>query len=169
MPTGILIDDLNNKIFREELDYDIKNIKEENFILEKNLNNEQCYIYEQIIESLNNKRQNSFFIYGHRGISKTYSWNTIITKIKSNNKIVLAVALFGIALLLLPKGKTAHLRFRIPLSIDKFSTCHIKKRTQLAKLIEKILLRLWDKVSMNNKNCFEALDKILRDLRNNFG
>ena len=54
------------------------------------------------------------------------------------------------------------------MSIDKFSTCHIKKGTQLAKLIDKTSLILWDEAPMTNKYCFEALDKTLQDLRNNF-
>ena len=52
--------------------------------------------------------------------------------------------------------------------VDKSSTCHIKKGTQLADLIEKPSLILWDEAPMNNKYCFEALDKTLQDLRNNF-
>ena len=52
--------------------------------------------------------------------------------------------------------------------IDKSSTCHIKKGTQLANLIEKTSLILWDEAPMNNKYCLEALDKTLQDLRNNF-
>ena len=58
-------------------------------------------------------------------------------------------------------GRTAHSRFRIPLLIDKSSTCHTKKGTHLANLIEKTSLILWDEAPMNNKYCFEALDKTL--------
>ena len=69
---------------------------------------------------------------------------------------------------MLPKGRTAHSRFHIPLSIDEFSTCQIKKSTQLAKLIEKTTLILWDEARITNKYCFEALDKTMQDLKNNF-
>ena len=95
-------------------------------------------------------------------------WNIVISKIRSDSKIALAVASLEIASLLLPKGRTAHSRFWIPLLIDKLSTCHIKKENQLAKLIEIILFILWDETLMSNKYCFEALDKTLQDLRNNF-
>ena len=167
LPTGSLIEDLNNKLLREELNYDINKLKEENLILVQNLNNEQKYIYEKIIDSVQSQNQKLFFIYGHGGTGKTYLWNAIISKIRSNNEILLAIASSGIASLLLPKRRTAHSRFRIPLSIDKFSTCYIKKRTQLAKLIEKTTLILWDEAPMNNKFCFEALDKSLQDVRDN--
>jgi len=168
LPTGSLIDDLNNKLLREELNYDINKLKEESTKLIQNLNQEQQFIYQQILGSLNQQKDNLFFIYGHGGTGKTYLWNAIITKIRSNNEIILAVASSEIASLLLPKGRTAHSRFRIPLSTDKFSTCHIKKGTQLAKLIEKTSLILWDEAPMTNKYCFEALDKTLQDLKNNF-
>ena len=168
LPTRSLMDGLNIKLLREELNYDIYKLKEENTRLVNNLNNEQQLIYEQIWQSLHEEKNNLFFIYGHGGTGKTYLWNAIITKIRSNNQIILAVESSRITSLLLPKGRTAHSRFRIPLSIDKFSTCHIKKGTHLAKLIDKTTLILWDEAPMTNKYCFEALDKTLQDLRNNY-
>ena len=158
LPSGSLIDDLNNKLLREELNYHVNKLKEQNSNLVQNLNNEQKYIYEKVLNCITSKNQHLFFIYGHGGTGKTYLWNAIITKLRSNNEIVLAVASSGIASLLLPKGRSAHSRFRIQLSVDKFSTCYIKKQTQLAKLIEKTSLILWDEAPMNNKFCFEALD-----------
>ena len=135
-------------------------------MLVKNLNHQQKYIYDEILKAYHEKLNNTFFIYGHGGTGKSYLWNAIITKIRSKNEIILAVASSGIASLLLPKGRTAHSRFRIPLSIDKFSTCHIKKGTQLCALIEKTSIILWDEAPMTNKYCFEALDKTLQDLKN---
>ena len=130
--------------------------------------NNYIYIYNEILKTINDQHNNLFFIFGHGRTGKTYLWNTIISKIRSDNKIVLAVVSSGIASLLLPKGRTTHSRFRIPLLIDKASTSHIKKGTQLANLKEKTSLILWDEAPMNNKYCFEALDKTLQDLRNNF-
>ena len=127
----------------------------------KNLNNEQLYIYKEILKAITSKTNKLFFICGHGGTGKTYLWNAIITKIRFNNKIFLAVASSRIAFLLLPMGRTAHSRFQILLLIDKSSTCHIKKGNHLAKLIEKTSLILWDKAPINNRYCFEALDKTL--------
>uniref|UniRef100_A0A6N2M4E8 ATP-dependent DNA helicase n=1 Tax=Salix viminalis TaxID=40686 RepID=A0A6N2M4E8_SALVM len=50
------------------------------------------------------------------------------------------VASSGIASLLLPNGRTAHSRFKIPLSIDESSTCAIKKNTHLSSLLQKTSL-----------------------------
>ena len=168
LPTGWLVNDLNNKLLREELNYDTENLKIYTEFLIKNLNNEQLYIYNEILKTINHERDNLFFIFDHGRIGKTYLWNTIISKIRSENKIVLAIASSGITSLLLSKGRIPHSRFRVPLLVDKSSTCHIKKGTQLANLIEKTSLILWDEAPMNNKYCFEALDKILQDLKNNF-
>ena len=45
LPTGSLIKYLNNNLLREELNYDKYKLKEENFNLVQNLNQEQHYIY----------------------------------------------------------------------------------------------------------------------------
>ncbi|XP_074347337.1 uncharacterized protein LOC141686186 [Apium graveolens] len=105
-----------------------------------------------------------FFISGHGGIRKTFLWNTIASKLRSDSMIVLPVATSGIASLLLPNGQTAHSQFRIPLDVTAESTCEIKHGTQLAELLQKTSLIIWDEAPMTHKYCFEALDKSLRDI-----
>jgi hypothetical protein len=68
------------------------------------------------------------------------------------------------AALLLEGGRTAHSRFRIPLTNTDESTCEIKQGSQLAELIKRTTLILWDETPMAHRNCFEALDKSLRDI-----
>ena len=68
-----------------------------------------------------------FFVYGHGGTGKTFLWNTIINGIRLEGKIVLAIASSGIASLLLPGGRTARSRFKIPINIEECSTCRISK------------------------------------------
>ncbi|OMO99938.1 DNA helicase PIF1, ATP-dependent [Corchorus olitorius] len=100
----------------------------------------------------------------HQMLGKTYLWKTLIAGVRSVGKIVLAVASSGIASLLLPGGRTAHSRFKLPLNVDKWSTCEIKKGTQLAKLLLETNLVIWDEAPMIHKFCFEALDKTMRDI-----
>ncbi|KAF7820632.1 uncharacterized protein G2W53_026087 [Senna tora] len=57
----------------------------------------------------------------------TYIWNTLTSAVRSKGEIVLAVASSGISSQLIPRGRTAHSRFAIPLNIDGNSTCHIVK------------------------------------------
>jgi hypothetical protein len=77
---------------------------------------------------------------------------------------VLIVASSGVASLLLPNGRTTHSRFRIPIDIDELSICDIKRGTQLANLIISTDLIIWDEALMTNRQCFEALDRSLRDI-----
>ncbi|GKA23608.1 DNA helicase [Tanacetum coccineum] len=97
---------------------------------------------------------------------KTFLWKTIISWFRSQGKIVLAVALSGIASLLLPAGRTTHSRFKLPLELTDESVCHAKKHSQLGNLLVETNLIIWDEAPMNDKRCFEALDRILRDLMN---
>ena len=69
-----------------------------------------------------------YFVYGHGGTGKTFLWSTIISKLRSEGQIVLAVASSGIASLLIDGGRTAHSRFKIPIDVNESSTCEIKKR-----------------------------------------
>ncbi|XP_074373670.1 uncharacterized protein LOC141714020 [Apium graveolens] len=91
-------------------------------------------------------------------------WNTIISNLRSRSKIVLPVATASIAALLMPNGRTTHSRFHIPIDVTTESTCEIRHGSQLAKLLLKTSLIIWDEAPMANKFCFEALDMTLRDI-----
>ncbi|GKA30666.1 DNA helicase, partial [Tanacetum coccineum] len=81
-------------------------------------------------------------------------------------KIVLAVASSGIASLLLPAGRTAHSRFKLPLELTDESLCNIKKNTHMGNLLAETNLIIWDESPMNDRRCFETLDRSLRDILN---
>jgi hypothetical protein len=72
-----------------------------------------------LIESALSCSPGLFFVCGHGGTGKTFFWNAILTHLRSRQKIVLAIASSGVALLLLPKGRTAHSRFKIPFDLDE--------------------------------------------------
>ena len=74
------------------------------------------------------------------------------------------VASSGIASLLLPGGRTAHSKFKIPVPIFEDSTCNIIHGSQLAELLNQTNLIIWDEAPMTHKFCFEALDQTLRDI-----
>lgn len=71
--------------------------------------------------------------------------------LRSEGRIVLAVASSGVAALLLPGGRTAHSRFRIPFDLDDQSLCNIRRGTVLTELIQKTELVLWDEAPMTQK------------------
>ena len=74
------------------------------------------------------------------------------------------VASSGIASLLLPGGRTAHSRFKIPLNLNEYSLCFIKPNTDLSNLVKKTSLIIWDEAPMIHKHAFEALDRSLKDI-----
>ncbi|GJR25804.1 DNA helicase, partial [Tanacetum coccineum] len=61
---------------------------------------------------------------------------------------------------------TAHSRFKVPLELTEESLCKITKNTHLAKLLADTNLIIWDEAPMNDRCCFEALDRSLRDILN---
>jgi hypothetical protein len=95
---------------------------------------------------------------------KTFLWNAIISHLRSEKLIVLAVASSGVASLLLPGGCTAHSRFKITITVDESSMCHIKRGTFLADLILECSLIIWDEAPMTHRHCFESLDRSMRDI-----
>ncbi|XP_057791048.1 uncharacterized protein LOC131008171 [Salvia miltiorrhiza] len=106
-----------------------------------------------------------FFLYGYGGTGKTYIWNTLCSATRGRGDIVLPVASSGIASLLLPRGRTAHSRFGIPLDCHKNSTCSkINPDNDLTGLLVKTKLIIWDEAPMTHRYCFEALDRSLRDI-----
>uniref|UniRef100_A0A2N9J2K3 ATP-dependent DNA helicase n=1 Tax=Fagus sylvatica TaxID=28930 RepID=A0A2N9J2K3_FAGSY len=153
-----------NRLIQEEMSYNISSLKREHEILFSGLNNEQRPIYNSIMEAVTLERGGMFFVYGHGGTGKTYLYRTILSAIRSKGKIALAVASSGIAALLLPGGRTAHSRFHIPINVNDDSTCDIKQRSQTAELLSKTSIILWDEAPMAHRNCFEALDRSLRDI-----
>ncbi|XP_076956132.1 uncharacterized protein LOC143631176 [Bidens hawaiensis] len=130
------------------------------------LNLQQSRIYEDVTSAVASHRQILVFVYGHGGTGKTFLWTTILSALRSTGSIVLAVAASGIASLLLPSGRTTHSRFKLPLDVTDNSLCHIKKNTQLAHLLTETSLIIWDEAPMNDRRCFESLDRSLRDLFN---
>nr|KYP55257.1 hypothetical protein KK1_001464 [Cajanus cajan] len=99
-----------------------------------------------------------------RGTGKTFLYRTLIANVRSKGQIVLATASSGIAATLLPGGRTAHSRFKIPINVEADSFCSISKQSDLAKLIRETTAIIWDEAPMTNRYALEALDRSLKDL-----
>ncbi|XP_071695028.1 uncharacterized protein [Rutidosis leptorrhynchoides] len=72
--------------------------------------------------------------------------------------------LYGYGALLLSGGRTAQSRFRIPLQPTDESFCTIKSDSNLAELIRRAKLIIWEEAPMVTKMCVEALDRSFRDI-----
>jgi hypothetical protein len=164
LPNSSEINELGNRLLNEEMSYNKEEQIEEHSRIFGNLNSEQLNAFDSIMESIDKDLGKQVFVDGYGGTGKTYLWKAITTKLRSEGKIVLAVASSGIAALLLQGGRTAHSRFHIPLILTEESTCDIRQGSHLAELLKSTSLILWDEAPMANKICFEALDRTLRDI-----
>jgi len=164
LPNVDELQELGNRLINEKLNYDRDSLKEELQTILRNINPEQKKAYDAIMESVDNGLGKQIFVEGHGGTGKIYLWKAVTTKLRSEGKIVLTVASCAIAALLIPGRRTTHSGFRIPTNITDESTCEIKQRTHLAELLKKTSVIIWDQTPMANRNCFEALDKSLRDI-----
>ncbi|XP_071689019.1 uncharacterized protein [Rutidosis leptorrhynchoides] len=151
----------------EEKNYDRASLSSQRLELEQHLNSKQKEVCNLIIAASDSKQAELIFVYGHGGTGKTFLWKAIITALRAEGKIVLAVTSSGIASLLLPSDRTAHSRFKLPFDLTDESVCNVKKNTQLEKLFQDTDLIVWDEAPMNDRRCFEALDRSLRDILNN--
>ena len=125
---------------------------------------QQASIYKQIIQVVNKDEGGMFFLYGYGGTGKTLIWKTLASSLRADNKIVIMVAFNGIASLLLPRGRTTHSKFKIPVPIFVDASCYMHQGSQLVELLNQTSLITWDEAPMTHKFCFEALDKSLRDI-----
>ncbi|XP_021975230.1 uncharacterized protein LOC110870352 [Helianthus annuus] len=166
-PQENLLSSLANKLLMEEKNYDRLRLSSDHECYRRQLNSQQNAIYQLVIQTLTSNGQVLLFVYSHGGTGKTFLWKTIISALRSQGKIVLAVAASGIASLLLPSGRTAHSRFKIPLNLADHSICHVKKNTHLAQLLKETSLIIWDEAPMNDRKCFESPDRTLKDILNN--
>ncbi|KAL7596343.1 hypothetical protein Lser_V15G30630 [Lactuca serriola] len=116
------------------------------------------------MDTVKHNKGGVFFVYGYGGTGKTFLWKTISTAIRAQGQIVLNVASSGIASLLLTGGRTRHSQFIIPINLTEDSYCRINPKSDLASLVRKTSLIIWDEAPMVHKHAFEALDRTLKDI-----
>jgi len=74
------------------------------------LNGAQLEVYEAVMTAVQNGSPFTAFLDGVGGAGKTFTYNAILDGVRALGHIALPVASSGIAALLLPGGRTAHLR-----------------------------------------------------------
>ncbi|CAJ0641618.1 4542_t:CDS:2 [Entrophospora sp. SA101] len=152
--------DQDNYLIYEEQSYNIEELTQtvENGIPQ--LNADQKVAFEKVITAVENQTPAMFFIDGPGGTGKTFLYNVLLAKIRLDGHIALAIASSGIAALLLPGGRTAHSRFRIPINLNEDSTCSISHGSDTALLLQRTSLI----APMMHRYAFEAVDRTLKDL-----
>ena len=163
-PSNIFVKDGQNKLILEELNYDKDSLKLELLELLPMMTEEHTLIYDEITRAIESGKGSEFFLYGQGGTGKTFMWRILCACLRSKGEIVLPVASSGIASLLLPKGRTEHSRFGIPLTKTEDSLCRgIEPNSQSEGLLKRTKPINWDEAPMTHKHCFENLDGSLRD------
>ncbi|XP_050908267.1 uncharacterized protein LOC127121880 [Lathyrus oleraceus] len=132
LPPNTIDIDAIPSIIQEELTVDIPN---EGIAYVAKLNNDQMIAFKTIMNVIVQKYNRIFFVNGPGGTCKTFLYRTLMASLRSRGEIILATASSGIAATLLPSGRTAHSRFKIPIDIQPSSICGIQKQNDLANLI----------------------------------
>ncbi|XP_074318720.1 uncharacterized protein LOC141655544 [Silene latifolia] len=154
-----------NMLVMDELSYDRELLQAEHASQLSSMTDEQRSVYNQIMDVVASNQGGVFFVYGYEGTGKTFIWRTLRVALRSLGEIVLPVASSGIAATLIPGGRTAHLRLGISLNVTENSTCpRIKPGSDLAELLIRAKLIIWDEVSMTHKHSLEVVDKSLKDV-----
>ncbi|XP_015925246.3 uncharacterized protein [Parasteatoda tepidariorum] len=110
-----------------------------------------------------------FFLDAPGGTGKTFHISLILVCIRSQNHIALAIPSSGIAATLLDGGRTAHSALKLPLNIhtNPEALCNIKKHSGMPEALRKCKIIIWDECTMAHKHSLEALDRALKDIKDN--
>ena len=155
----------------EQNDFKDINVKEEYqryTELEETLNQEQRYIFNEIIGAVNNdmlsEDSKCFFIDGPGGSGKTYLYNALICGMRGQGKTVLSYATTGIAADLLTDGRTMHSGFDLPIQMLDNSTSSMTIPSQKSEDIRKASAIIIDETSSMHKNALRIIDMLLREI-----
>lgn len=125
---------------------------------------QQQLLVDKVMAAIRNQTGVNIFVDAPGGTGKTYTLNTILTILRSEGHIALAVASSGIASILLDGGRTFHSRFMPPWVPSEEGVLNIPAQSTLAKLIRRSALIVWDEAPMMHRFQLEAFDRTLRDL-----
>ncbi|XP_072066915.1 uncharacterized protein [Arachis hypogaea] len=154
-------DNLIPRVIQEELSV---KVPREDLCSVARLNNDQSKAFKCIMNTIDRRESGVFFVDGPGGSGKIFLYRAIIAELRNKGHIILITASSGIAATLLPGGRTAHSRFKIPINVEPSSICNISKQSNLAKLIRQTTAIIWDEAPMTNKESVQSLDRTLRDI-----
>jgi len=125
---------------------------------------DQKVIWDAVSESIDSSAGMTFFLDDPGGAVKMYLAETLLNYTRGSGHIGLAVGSSAIAATLMPLGRTAHSRFRILIESTPTSFCGFTQSTEVAKMLKKTKLIVWDEASMAHRHCFEAVDRSIVDV-----
>ena len=106
----------------------------------------------------------AFFLDAIGGAGKTFCENIILSKIRGEGKIAIAVATSGIAATLLSGGRTAQGQLKLPILYSEGCTWNVAAQSAQADLFRAADIFIWDEATMAHRFLHEAFDQGLRDI-----
>ncbi|XP_037931270.1 uncharacterized protein LOC119666067 [Teleopsis dalmanni] len=124
--------------------------------MQRELQYQQKLIYDRVSNAIAAKEGGFFFLYAPGGTGKTFLISVILAKVRMQGNIALALASSGIAATFLDGGRTAHWALKLPLNIHSCenAVCNIKKHSNMAKVLQKCHIIVWDECTMAHKYSF---------------
>jgi len=160
-----------NSLLRQELNYDTsiqQQLAEDAYA---SMNEQQRCVWEKVLTLLyqppETRAHSAVFVDAPGGSGKTFTFKAILAKVRSNGDIAIAIAASAIAAILLPGGRTAHSRLKIPIPCNETTMCGFTRRNDLGKLLLQTKLLIWDEAMMQDRSCIECVDRSLQDLYGN--
>jgi ATP-dependent DNA helicase PIF1 len=143
-------------------------IDKEHLDMYASLNKEQREGFDEILNCVLNKKSQVFFVDGPGGTGMTFLYKALLGRVRSKGLIDIATATSGIAVSILPGGRTTHSRFEIPIKLADNSTCTFTKQSGTVELLHTASLIIWDKVAMTKRLAVECLDRSLQNVMNSY-
>jgi len=128
------------------------------------LTEEQKIIYDTITYDIENQRGRVYSLDAAGGCGKTFTCNTLLSSVRKDGHTALAMAMTGIAALLLRLGMTFHRGTGCPVPCHEDSTSKFTLQSREADRLRKAKLIVIDEVSMQHKNQYNMLDRFLKSL-----
>ncbi|CAB3244972.1 unnamed protein product [Arctia plantaginis] len=109
-----------------------------------------------------------YFLDAPGGTGKTFLMSVVLAAVRARSNIAVAFASSGIAATLLEGCRMAHSALKLPLNLQTIEepTCNITKNSAMAKVLSASKIIIWDECTMAHKRALEALNRTLKDLRN---
>jgi DNA replication protein DnaC len=120
------------------------------------LNSDQAAGFNDIMDHVRKQKSQIFFVDGPGGTGKTYLYKALLAKVCDMGLIAIATATSGIAASIMPGGRTAHSRFKIPIKLTDNSMCSFTKQSGTAELLKQASLLIWDEVAMTKRQAVET-------------
>ena len=153
-----------NLALATELDYDAANELRkytDNYAL---FNDDQKSVFDSIYAHIAHNKTGGIFLDAPGGTGKTFLFNTLLSKIRSNGEIIIAVSSSGISAMLLAGGRTTHSRFSIPIVCLNDSSSSINLCSNVGKMCFRACAIIWDESPLQHKYIINFVDKLFRKL-----